>query len=155
MFVAALYPLARIVLLGVTDGLGANPIEFITRATGHWTLVLPVHHAGDDAAAAPDRLEWLLRAAPRCSGCYAFFYAVLHFTTFLWFDQFFDVAAILKDIVKRPFITVGFAAFLLLIPLAVTSPNAMVKRLGRQALAVAAPAHLPDRATRRSCISGG
>jgi sulfoxide reductase heme-binding subunit YedZ len=65
-------------------------------------------------------------------GLFAFFFAVLHFTTYLWFDKWFDAAAIVKDIGKRPFITVGFAAFLLLIPLAVTSPKAMVKKLGRR-----------------------
>jgi sulfoxide reductase heme-binding subunit YedZ len=64
------------------------------------------------------------------AGLFAFFYGALHFTTYLWLDQFFDVASIAKDIVKRPFITVGFAAFVLMIPLAVTSTNAMVKRLG-------------------------
>jgi methionine sulfoxide reductase heme-binding subunit len=61
---------------------------------------------------------------------FAFFYVALHFTTFLWFDHFFDVDEMLKDVVKRPFITVGFTAFMLLIPLAVTSTNGMVRRLG-------------------------
>jgi sulfoxide reductase heme-binding subunit YedZ len=65
-------------------------------------------------------------------GLYAFFFAVLHFTTYIWFDKWFDVAAMLKDIGKRPFITVGFAAFVLLIPLAVTSPKVMVRKLGRR-----------------------
>ncbi len=65
-------------------------------------------------------------------GLYAFFYATLHFTTYLWFDKWFDVAAILKDIGKRPFIMVGFAAFVLLIALAVTSPRAMVQQAGRR-----------------------
>ena len=63
-------------------------------------------------------------------GLYAFFYVCLHFTTYIWLDQFFDLMSIGKDIVKRPFITVGFSAFVLLIPLAATSTNAMVKRLG-------------------------
>ncbi len=65
-----------------------------------------------------------------CSGCIAFFYVCLHFTTYIWLDQFFDLASIGKDVVKRPFITVGFTAFVLLLPLAATSTNAMVKRLG-------------------------
>jgi methionine sulfoxide reductase heme-binding subunit len=131
VFVAALYPLARIVLLGVTDGLGANPIEFITRSTGLWTLVYLCITLAITPARRLTGVNALLRFR-RMLGLYAFFYAVLHFTTYLWFDKWFDVAAILKDIVKRPFITVGFAAFLLLIPLAVTSPKAMVKKLGRQ-----------------------
>ncbi|PQV45331.1 protein-methionine-sulfoxide reductase heme-binding subunit MsrQ [Paraburkholderia sp. BL21I4N1] len=131
VFIAAWYPLARIVLFGVTDRLGANPIEFITRSTGLWTLVFlcvtlavtPLRRLTGVAAFVRFR---------RMLGLYAFFYATLHFTTYLWFDKWFDVAAILKDIGKRPFITVGFAAFVLLIVLAVTSPRAMVRKLGRR-----------------------
>ena len=73
--------------------------------------------------------NWLLKLR-RMLGLYAFFYALLHFTTFLWFDHFFDVQEMLRDVVKRPFITVGFTAFVLLVPLAVTSTNGMVRRLG-------------------------
>ncbi|WP_233803723.1 protein-methionine-sulfoxide reductase heme-binding subunit MsrQ [Paraburkholderia sp. HP33-1] len=131
VFIAALYPLARIVLFGVTDRLGANPIEFITRSTGLWTLVFlcitltvtPLRRLTGVAALVRFR---------RMLGLYTFFYATLHFTTYLWFDKWFDVAEILKDIGKRPFITVGFAAFVLLIALAVTSPRAMVRKLGRR-----------------------
>jgi sulfoxide reductase heme-binding subunit YedZ len=131
VFLAALYPLARIVLFGVTDRLGANPIEFITRSTGLWTLVFlcitlavtPLRRLTGVAAFVRFR---------RMLGLYTFFYATLHFTTYLWFDKWFDLAAILKDIGKRPFITVGFAAFVLLIALAVTSPRAMVRKLGRR-----------------------
>ncbi|WP_250484229.1 protein-methionine-sulfoxide reductase heme-binding subunit MsrQ [Caballeronia sp. GaOx3] len=131
VFIAMLFPLARLVLLGVTGGLGANPIEFITRSTGLWTLVYlcitlaitPVRRMTGIAALARFR---------RMIGLYAFFFAVLHFTTYIWFDKWFDVAAMLKDIGKRPFITVGFAAFVLLIPLAVTSPKVMVRKLGRR-----------------------
>lgn len=130
VFVAALYPLARLVLLGVTDGLGANPIEFITRSTGLWTLVYLCITLAITPARKLTGVNALLRFR-RMLGLFAFFYAVLHFTTYLWFDKWFDVAEIVKDIAKRPFITVGFAAFLLLISLAVTSPKAMVKRLGR------------------------
>jgi sulfoxide reductase heme-binding subunit YedZ len=65
-------------------------------------------------------------------GLFAFFYACLHFVTYLWLDQFFDPSAIARDIVKRPFITVGFSAFTLLIPLAATSNHAMMRRLGRR-----------------------
>jgi sulfoxide reductase heme-binding subunit YedZ len=68
----------------------------------------------------------------RMLGLFAFFYGALHFTTYFWLDQWFDLAAIVKDIVKRPFITMGFAAFVLMIPLAVTSTDAMVRRLGRR-----------------------
>ncbi|SMG60212.1 protein-methionine-sulfoxide reductase heme-binding subunit MsrQ [Paraburkholderia susongensis] len=131
VFIAALYPLARLVLFGVTDRLGANPIEFITRSTGLWTLVFlcitlavtPLRRLTGVAAFVRFR---------RMLGLYTFFYATLHFTTYLWFDKWFDLAAIFKDIGKRPFITVGFAAFVLLIALAVTSPRAMVRKLGRR-----------------------
>ncbi|EDZ98618.1 Ferric reductase domain protein transmembrane component domain [Burkholderia sp. H160] len=131
VFIAALYPLARLVLFGMTDRLGANPIEFITRSTGLWTLVFlcitlavtPLRRLTGVAAFVRFR---------RMLGLYAFFYATLHFTTYLWFDKWFDVAEIVKDIGKRPFITVGFAAFVLLIALAVTSPRAMVRKLGRR-----------------------
>jgi sulfoxide reductase heme-binding subunit YedZ len=131
VFIAMLFPLARLVVLGMTGGLGANPIEFITRSTGLWTLVYlcitlaitPVRRMTGITALARFR---------RMIGLYAFFFAVLHFTTYIWFDKWFDVAAMLKDIGKRPFITVGFAAFVLLIPLAVTSPKVMVRKLGRR-----------------------
>ena len=116
-------------LFAFKDRLGANPIEFITRNTGDWTLyflcitlaVTPLRRLGN--------WNWLIKLR-RMLGLFAFFYAALHFTTFLWFDHFFDLDEMLKDVVKRPFITVGFIAFLLLIPLAVTSTNGMVKRLG-------------------------
>jgi methionine sulfoxide reductase heme-binding subunit len=131
VFVAALYPLARIVLFGFTDRLGANPIEFITRSTGLWTLVFLCITLAVTPLRKITGWNALLRFR-RMLGLYAFFYAVLHFTTYFWFDKWFDVAEILKDIGKRPFITVGFAAFVLLIPLAVTSPKAMVRKLGRR-----------------------
>ncbi|MDR5751843.1 MULTISPECIES: protein-methionine-sulfoxide reductase heme-binding subunit MsrQ [unclassified Caballeronia] len=131
VFLAALYPLARLVFLGVTDGLGANPIEFITRSTGLWTLVYLCITLAITPARRLTGVNALVRFR-RMLGLYAFFYAVLHFTTYLWFDKWFDVAEIVKDIAKRPFITVGFTAFLLLMPLAATSPKAMVKKLGRR-----------------------
>ena len=133
VFAAGLYPLARLarlVLFGLTDRLGANPIEFITRSTGLWTLVMLCITLAATPLRRVTGVPALLRFR-RMIGLFAFFYAVLHFTTYLWFDKWFDVVAILKDVGKRPFITVGFAAFVLLIPLAATSPRAMVRRLGR------------------------
>ena len=129
LFVAALLPFLRLVLFTVIDRLGANPVEFITRNTGDWTLyflcivlaVTPLRHLS--------KWNWLIKLR-RMLGLYAFFYAALHFMTFLWFDHFFDVQEMWKDVLKRPFITVGFTAFVLLIPLAVTSTNGMIKRLG-------------------------
>ncbi|MPW22876.1 protein-methionine-sulfoxide reductase heme-binding subunit MsrQ [Paraburkholderia sp. CNPSo 3157] len=131
VFVAALYPFARIMLFGFTDRLGANPIEFITRSTGLWTLVFICITLAVTPLRKLTGWNALLRFR-RMVGLYAFFYAALHFTTYFWFDKWFDLAEIVKDIGKRPFITVGFAAFVLLIPLAVTSPKAMVRKLGRR-----------------------
>ncbi|WP_375542559.1 protein-methionine-sulfoxide reductase heme-binding subunit MsrQ [Paraburkholderia sp. CNPSo 3272] len=131
VFVAALYPLARLVLFGFTDGLGANPIEFITRSTGLWTLVFLCITLAVTPLRRLTGWNTLIRFR-RMLGLFAFFYATLHFTTYIWFDKWFDVAAMFKDVGKRPFITVGFAAFVLLIPLAVTSTRAMARRLGRR-----------------------
>ncbi|MDR6393644.1 protein-methionine-sulfoxide reductase heme-binding subunit MsrQ [Herbaspirillum seropedicae] len=125
----ACLPLLRLVILGFTGGLGANPLEFITHSTGDWTLYL----FSLTLAVTPLRkltgLNWLVRMR-RMLGLMAFFYLCLHFTTFVWFDHFFDLGEIWKDILKRPFITVGVIALLLSIPLALTSTNGMVRRLG-------------------------
>src|SRR3984893_15785014 len=131
VFWGGLYPLAAIVLLGLTGGLGANPIEFITRSTGLWTLVFLCITLALTPLRRLTGVNALARFR-RMLGLYAFFYATLHFTTYLWFDKWFDIAEIVKDIGKRPFITVGFAAFVLLLPLAATSPRAMVRKLGRR-----------------------
>ena len=130
LFAVCLLPLARLFALGASGGLGANPIEFVTHSTGTWTLVgLLVTLAVTPLRRLTGRAE-LIRYR-RMLGLFAFFYACLHFITYIWLDQFFDLAGIGKDIVKRPFITVGFAAFVLLIPLAATSNHAMMRRLGR------------------------
>jgi sulfoxide reductase heme-binding subunit YedZ len=129
LFAAALLPFARLALFTYTDRLGANPIEFITRNTGDWTLYFLCITLAVTPLRRLTKWNWLIKLR-RMLGLFAFFYATLHFTTFLWFDHFFDVPEMLKDVVKRPFITVGFIAFVLLIPLAVTSTNGMVKRLG-------------------------
>jgi sulfoxide reductase heme-binding subunit YedZ len=130
LFAACMVPLARLVYGAFTDRLGANPIETITRSTGWWTLFLLAVTLAVTPLRRWSGANWLLRLR-RMLGLFAFFYALAHFTTFIWFDHWFDAAEILKDVVKRPFVTVGFAAFLLLLPLAVTSNNAMVRRLGR------------------------
>lgn len=133
LFVAALLPLARLVLAGALDwfgGLGANPIELVTRSTGTWTLVLLVASLAVTPLRRATGLNWLVRLR-RMLGLFAFFYGVLHFTTYLWFDQWFDLQAIVKDVIRRPFITMGVLSFLLMLPLALTSTDAMVRRLGR------------------------
>jgi sulfoxide reductase heme-binding subunit YedZ len=129
IFAASLIPLARLVWLGLHRGLGANPIEYITHSTGWWTLAFLLITLSVTPLRRLTNLPWLLRLR-RMFGLFAFFYASLHFTTYIWLDQFFDVKEIVKDVVKRPFITIGFAAFVLLIPLAATSTNAMVRKLG-------------------------
>jgi sulfoxide reductase heme-binding subunit YedZ len=126
VFLLALVPLARI---GLLAGNSADPLEFITHGTGDWALYLLCITLAVTPVRRLSGLNWLLKLR-RMLGLFAFFYASLHFMTFIWFDHFFDVQAIWKDVLKRPFITVGFAAFVLLIPLAATSTNAMVRRLG-------------------------
>ena len=129
LIAAGLLPLLRLVAGYFLGWLGANPIEFITRSTGTWTLVGLAITLSITPLRKLLNWPWLLRLR-RTAGLLAFFYACLHFTTYIWFDRFFDLDDILKDIVKRPFITVGFAAFVLLVPLAATSNNAIIKRLG-------------------------
>lgn len=129
VFLLALIPLGKLGVAAYLDTLGANPIEKITRTTGYWTLTLLLI----TLTATPLKLIlgwlWPIRLR-RMLGLFAFFYGCLHFSTYLVLDQFFDWAGILKDIIKRPYITVGFPAFLLMIPLAVTSTDAMIRRLG-------------------------
>ena len=128
-FLLALYPLIRLLIFAATDNLGANPIEFITRSTGTWTLVGLMLTLTITPLRKITGWNSLLRIR-RMLGLFSFFYASLHFITYIWLDQFFDFGAIIHDIYKRPFITVGFSAFILLIPLAMTSSNAMIRRLG-------------------------
>ncbi|WP_426320737.1 sulfite oxidase heme-binding subunit YedZ [Pseudoduganella sp. R-43] len=127
-FVLALVPFFALIYLVATDQL-VEPLQYITRNTGSWTLYFLCITLAVTPLRRLSGWNWLLKLR-RMMGLYAFFYALLHFTTFLWFDHFFDVQEMLKDVAKRPFITVGFTAFVLLVPLAVTSTNGMVRRLG-------------------------
>lgn len=127
-FMLALVPFFALVYLVATDQL-VEPLQYITRNTGSWTLYFLCITLAVTPLRRLSGWNWLLKLR-RMMGLYAFFYALLHFTTFLWFDHFFDVQEMLKDVAKRPFITVGFTAFVLLVPLAVTSTNGMVRRLG-------------------------
>ena len=101
---------------------------FRSRSTGTWTLAILLVSLSVTPLRKIKRLNWIIKLR-RLLGLYAFFYVCLHFTTYLWFDQFFNLASITKDIYKRPFITIGFAAFVLLIPLAATSTKAAIKLL--------------------------
>lgn len=129
LFIASLYPLLRLSWFAYSDQLGANPIELITRSLGTWTLVFLLITLTITPLRKLSGWTWLIKLR-RMAGLFAFFYATLHFITYIWLDQFFDLSAMYKDVVKRPFITIGFAAFVLLIPLALTSTNAMMKRMG-------------------------
>lgn len=129
LFVAALLPLARLFFLGFNAGLGANPVEFVIRSLGTWTLVALVVTLSITPLRLATGWAWPLRLR-RMFGLFVFFYAVLHLCAYLWLDQWFDVAAIWKDVLKRPYITMGALTLLLLIPLAITSSNGWVRRLG-------------------------
>ena len=130
LFALCLVPFGRLVSGAFANSLGANPIETITRSTGWWTLFLLLMTLSVTPLRRLSGMNWLLRLR-RMLGLYAFFYALTHLTTFVWFDHWFDVTEIIMDVIERPFVTVGFGAFLLLLPLAFTSTNAMVRRLGR------------------------
>jgi sulfoxide reductase heme-binding subunit YedZ len=130
VFVLALLPFARIVWLVIRQ-VPVDPVEFVTHGTGDWALYLLCATLTVTPLRRLTGWNWLIRLR-RMLGLYAFFYAAMHFLTFLWADHGFDVGAMWKDVVKRPFITVGFIAFVLLLPLAATSTNAMIKRLGRR-----------------------
>lgn len=131
IFLAALLPLARLVWLGFTDDLGANPIEFITRSTGTWALVfLCITLAMTPLRLLTNRLIWIRYR--RMFGLFCFFYACLHFSIWLWLDLDWNLLEMSKDVLKRPFITMGFLSFILLIPLALSSNHWAQKKLGRR-----------------------
>ena len=129
VFLVCLLPFAWLLYSALTNQLGANPAEALIRATGDWTLrficivllVTPLRTIGNTPALARFR---------RMLGLFVYFYVGIHLLSYSWFDMGFDVADIAKDIAKRPFILVGFLAFLLLTPLAATSFNAAIKALG-------------------------
>lgn len=128
VFILSLLPFARLVW-GTATGAFTDPLAEITRISGEWALYFLCITLAVTPLRRLTGWNWLVRLR-RMVGLYTFFYALVHFVAFLWFDHFFDVAAMLADVVKRPFILVGFIAFVLLIPLAATSTNAMIKRLG-------------------------
>jgi len=129
VFAVCLVPMALLVRKGITGRLGANPIEVITHSTGDWILIFLCITLAITPLRRILRLPWLIRYR-RMTGLFAFFHAVLHFLTYVWLDKFFDWHAMVKDVYKRPFITAGFTAFVLLLPLAATSTAGMIRRLG-------------------------
>lgn len=130
IFLAALIPLERLVWRFFRDKLGANPIEVITHSTGDWTLILIMVTLSITPLRKLTKQYWLI-GVRRMIGLFAFFYGCLHFTTYIWLDKFFDVHEMIKDVYKRPFITAGFTAFVLMIPLALTSTKGWIRRLGK------------------------
>ena len=128
---ACLIPLAQLAFNAYTGDLGANPIETITRFTGSWSLIILIASLAVTPLRRITGRNELIKLR-RMLGLFAFFYAMLHFATYMVLDLYFDYRAILKDILKRPYITVGFTAFVLMIPLAATSTAAMIRRLGKR-----------------------
>ncbi len=131
LFLISLVPLGRLVWLGHSDSLGANPIEFITRSTGTWALVfLCITLAMTPLRFITGSSGWIKMR--RMFGLFCFFYATLHFAIWIYLDQSLDLQAMIHDVLKRPFITMGFVSLVLLTPLAVTSNQWAVRKLGRR-----------------------
>ena len=131
VFLAALLPLALLGLDALRGDLTANPIEYITHRTGLWTLILLLVTLSITPLRRITGVQWLIQYR-RMIGLFAFFYGCLHLTTYVWLDQFFDIHSMLKDVYKRPFITAGFTAFVLMVPLALTSTKGWIRRLGKR-----------------------
>jgi methionine sulfoxide reductase heme-binding subunit len=130
-FILALLPLTRLVWLAFTDGLGSNPVEFVIRSLGTWTLVLLLVTLSVTPLRLLFGIKWMMPLR-RMMGLFTFFYVCLHLLAYAGLDQWFDWQAIVHDIAKHPYVLVGFTAFVLMIPLAATSTQAMMRRLGRR-----------------------
>ena len=129
MFLICLLPALVLGWRACRQDLGANPIEYITHSTGDWTLRLLLITLTVTPMRSVLQLPQLIRFR-RMLGLFAFFYGCLHFLTYVWLDKFFDTKDILRDIGKRPFVTIGFASLMLMAPLAVTSTASWIRRLG-------------------------
>ena len=129
LFINSLVPLTLLLWDVYRRQVGANPLEFVTRTTGMLTLVFVLISLAVSPMRRITGLNWLIKFR-RMLGLFAFFYGSLHLMTYVAFDRFFNLKSIPGDVAKRPFITIGMAAFFLMLPLAITSTNKMVKRLG-------------------------
>mgnify|MGYP000562465435 FL=1 len=129
-FVLLLTPLIRLIILGINDALGANPIETVERSTGYWALFFLLISLSITPLRLTVKISWPIHIR-RMIGLYSFFYGCLHAATYFWLDHWFDWQEILNDIFKHPYVLVGFLSLLLLIPLAITSTNKMMKAMGR------------------------
>jgi sulfoxide reductase heme-binding subunit YedZ len=130
VFSACLIPLAQLIYSASNNDLGTNPIETITRHTGSWALILLLVTLSVTPLRRIFHRNDLVKFR-RMLGLFAFFYGTLHFATYIVLDHFFDGNAILKDILKRPYVTAGFTGFVLMVPLAITSTAGMIRRLGK------------------------
>lgn len=131
LFFICLVPFIILVSGAINDDLGTNPVETLTHETGLWALRFLMITLAITPLRRLTKQHWLIKLR-RMLGLFVFFYATLHVITYLWLDQFFDWAEILRDIPKRPFITIGFVSYMLLLPLALTSTNAMQRRLKKR-----------------------
>ena len=129
VFVNSLVPLTLLGWDALRHNLGTNPLEFVTRTTGMLSLIFLTLALAVTPVRKITGWNWLGQLR-RMVGLYAFFYGFLHLMTYIWFDRFFNLKSAAGDIASRPFIAVGMASFLIMIPLAITSTNKMVKRLG-------------------------
>ena len=129
LWVLCLSPVSLLAWKATHDELGANPLSEVTLSTGHWTLYLLLITLAVSPLRKITGRNWLIRFR-RPLGLFAFFYGCLHLMTYLWFDKFFDIHEIVKDIYKRPFITAGMTAWTLMLPLAITSTAASIRWLG-------------------------
>lgn len=129
LFLACLLPLGRLGWAAIAGDFGANPVEFIQRWTGTWTINFLWLTLCITPLRSLTGWHWLTRLR-RMLGLFCFFYACLHLLAFIGFDHAFDLNEIARDVLKRPFVAVGFAAFVLLIPLAATSNSFAIRKMG-------------------------
>ena len=128
IFLLCLLPFSLMVVNALNNNLGPNPVESMIRTLGDWGIYFLLAGLAMSPLRKLFKLSWLIRYR-RMIGLFAFFYVSMHFLSYIWFDQFFSLQDIVKDIIKRPFITIGFICYLLLVPLALTSTNSMMRRL--------------------------
>lgn len=129
VFINGLVPLVLLLWDLYRKRAGANPLEFATHTTGMLALLFLFGTLAITPLRKTTGLNWLIKCR-RMLGLFAFFYGILHLVTYVWFDQFFNLRGVVRDIARRPFIAVGMAAFFLMMPLALTSTTKMIKRLG-------------------------
>jgi len=131
VIVLSTLPMGRLVLWPMIDWAGANPVEFVTRSSGTWTLVFLLLALAVSPLRRLTGAAWLMRLR-RPLGLAGFAYAIAHLATWVWLEHWFELLPMLTDVIKRPFITVGAIALFLMLPLALTSTDSMVRRLGRR-----------------------